>query len=106
MTECIQVTTTVETREDADNLSRLVLEKRLAACVQVSTCCSSYHWQGAVEQADEFILVMKSHQQLYRQLEKCILDHHPYDTPEILAIPVQYCNSAYLDWMTKELKSE
>ena len=50
MTECIQVTTTVETQEDADNLTRLVLEKRLAACVQVSPCCSNYHWQGVIEQ--------------------------------------------------------
>lgn len=106
MRECIQVTTTVETQEDADNLTRLVLQKRLAACVQVSSCCSSYHWQGVIEQENELKLVMKSHLKLYPELEKLILANHPYDTPEILATPVQFCNSDYLDWMAGELKSE
>ena len=106
MIECIQVTTTVEAQEDADNLTRLVLERRLAACVQVSDCYSSYHWQGAIKQDNELKLVMKSHLKLYQELEKLILANHPYDTPEILAIPVQFCNSDYLDWMAGELKSE
>ena len=105
MMECIQVTTTVETRKDADNLIRLVLEERLAACIQVSPCSSNYRWQGVVEQADELKLVMKSFHKLYPKLEKLILDNHPYDTPEILATPVQYCNSSYLEWMDDELKT-
>lgn len=106
MTECIQVITTVEAQEDADKLTRLVLEKRLAACIQVSPCSSHYHWQGAIEQSNELKLVMKSYQRLYPELEKLILANHPYDTPEILATLVQSCNSAYLDWMAAELKSE
>ncbi|MBW1750695.1 MAG: divalent-cation tolerance protein CutA [Deltaproteobacteria bacterium] len=106
MTQCIQVTTTVANQEDADTLTRLVLEKRLAACVQITSCRSSYHWQGAIEQDDELKLVMKSFVQLYPQLEQCILDHHPYDIPEILATPVQFCNSGYLDWLASELKQE
>jgi periplasmic divalent cation tolerance protein len=78
MTECMQVTTTVASREEADNLTRLVLDKRLAACVQVSNCTSSYHWQGAVEQADEIKLTMKTASRLY-------------DTPEILTVPIIFC---------------
>jgi periplasmic divalent cation tolerance protein len=106
MTECIQLTTTVATREDADALARLVLEKRLAACVQISACDSIYHWQGAVEKTGEYKLVMKTSARLYPQLERCILKHHPYDIPEILAVPILFCNRAYLDWMVGELKEE
>lgn len=106
MSQCIQVTTTVSNQEDADTLARLVLRKRLAACVQITSCRSSYHWQGAIEQDDELKLVMKSFVQLYPKLEQCILDHHPYDTPEILATPVQFCNSGYLDWLAGELKPD
>ncbi len=105
MVECIQVTTTVETREDAETLARLVLAKRLAACVQISLCCSYYHWQGTVEQADEYKIVMKSRPDLYRQLEQCILDNHPYDTPEIIGVPLSLCSAGYLQWMKEELKS-
>jgi len=104
MTEFIQVITTVTIQEDADRLARLALEKRLAACVQISPCRSTYHWQGAIEQANELRLVMKSHRDLYPELEKLILDHHPYDVPEILATPAQFCNSVYLDWLSRELK--
>ncbi|MBW2329239.1 MAG: divalent-cation tolerance protein CutA [Deltaproteobacteria bacterium] len=106
MTECIQVITTVAVQEDADKLARLVLEQRLAACIQITPCRSFYHWQGAIEQDNELKLVMKSSVNLYPQLEKFILDHHPYDTPEILAVPVQFGNSGYLDWLTGELKQE
>ena len=106
MTECIQVTTTVAVQEEADTLARLVLTKRLAACVQITPCRSLYHWQGTIEQDDELKLVMKSSVKLYPLLEKFILDRHPYDTPEILATPVQLCNSGYLDWLTGELKAE
>ena len=106
MTECIQVITTVAVQEDADELARLVLTKRLAACVQITPCRSLYHWQGAIEQDNELKLVMKSSAELHPQLEKFILDHHPYDTPEILATPVQLCNRRYLDWLAGELKQE
>ncbi len=106
MAECIQVTTTVANEQEADTLARLVLAKRLAACVQISSCRSLYHWQGEIEQNNELKLVMKSLVDLYPQLEKCLLDHHPYDTPEILATPVQFCSSGYLDWLNKELKAE
>ncbi len=106
MKKCIQVTTTVETRQDAENLAQIVLERRLAACVQISSCISMYHWQGTVEQTGELKLVMKSFADLYPQLEQLILEHHPYDTPEILALPIQFAGSGYLDWMIAELKQE
>ena len=105
MSEFIQVTTMVAIQEDADILAKLALENRLAACVQVSPCRSTYHWQGNIEQSNELKLLMKSHQKLYPELEKLIMDNHPYDVPEIIATPVLECNSAYLDWLASELKA-
>ena len=103
MSKFIQVITTVAIQEDADQLAQLALEQRLAACVQVSPCRSTYHWQGEIKQANELRLVMKSHRDLYPELERLIVEHHPYDVPEILATPVQFCNSIYLEWLAKEL---
>ncbi len=105
MSEFIQVTTMVAIQEDADILAKLALDNRLAACVQVSPCRSTYHWQGEIQQTNELKLLMKSHQKLYPELEKLILDNHPYDVPEIIATPVLECNSAYLDWLASELKA-
>jgi periplasmic divalent cation tolerance protein len=105
MSEFIQVTTTVAIQEDADILAKLALENRLAACVQVSSCRSTYHWEGNIEQNNELKLIMKSHRKLYPELEKLILENHPYDVPEIIALPVLECNSAYLDWLANELKA-
>ena len=104
MSEFIQVTTTVQIQEDADIISKIALDNRLAACVQVSPCRSTYYWQGKIEQDNELKLVIKSHRKLYPELEKIILDNHPYDVPEIVATPVLECNSAYLDWLRGELK--
>jgi len=103
MTKFIQVTTTVSLQEDADLLAKLALEQRLAACVQISPCRSTYHWQGSIKQDNELRLVMKSHQDLYPALEKLIVEHHPYDVPEILVTPIESCNSVYLDWLAQEL---
>jgi periplasmic divalent cation tolerance protein len=101
---CFEVTTTVENSEDAAKLSRLVVEQRLGACVQVIPCQSTYHWQGRIEEAEEWKVMIKTSVQLLAELEKLLVKHHPYDLPEILALPVYWCNSAYLAWMKNELK--
>lgn len=103
MTKYMMVITTVAVQEDADRLAQLVLAKRLAACVQISKCTSHYHWQGEIEQDHELTLVMKSSVDLYPELERCISEAHPYDTPEIIATPIQFCSPDYLQWMQGEL---
>ena len=106
MIDYIQVTTTVEKQEDAEKLARLILERRLAGCIQISPCNSMYHWQGAIEQENEFKLVMKSQQHLYPLLEKLILANHPYDIPEIVASAVLFSSKGYGEWMDGELEKE
>ncbi len=105
MAEFIQVTTTVELREDAEELARLLLAERLVSCVQISAVCSHYHWHGSIEQTDEYVLVMKSRRNLFTELEQFLLERHPYDTPEIIAVPIVSCSAGYLQWMNDELKT-
>ena len=100
----LQVATTVETREQAEALARQVLEQRLAGCVQISQCCSMYHWQGSIEKGDEFLCVMKTREDLFDRLQLAIAEVHPYEVPEILATPVLKGNTSYLDWLNGELQ--
>ena len=104
MTPYIQVATTVENKPQAQSIARHVLEKRLAGCVQILQCASMYHWQGKVEQGDEFLCIMKTREDLFELLQAAIMDVHPYEVPEILATPVVGGNAAYLDWLDGELQ--
>jgi len=104
MTPYIQVTTTLPDRASAERLTTLVLEERLAACVQISACTSRYHWQGAIEQAEEQICAIKSRRDLFPELNALIQAHHPYQVPEILVTPVEDGSTGYLDWLHQELR--
>jgi len=104
MTESIQVITAAATRADTQAIATAVVEQRLAACAQViGPITSTYWWQGKVETAEEWLCVMKSRQDLYQELEKAIRQVHPYEVPEILAVPVVQGSQDYLEWMDREL---
>ena len=104
MTPYIQVVTTVEKKSQAEKIGRHVLDKRLAGCVQIQQCNSMYHWQGDVEQNDEFLCVMKTREDLFDVLQAAIRDMHPYEVPEILATPIVLGNGEYLAWLEEELQ--
>ncbi len=107
MKEAIQVFTTTETKEEAQAIGRALVEKRLAACVQVVGPISSiYWWEGEVEAAEEYLCLIKASSDLYDELEAAIKAIHPYDTPEILASPVTAGNADYLRWLQEELKQD
>jgi periplasmic divalent cation tolerance protein len=106
MTPYIQVVTTASNRDDADKIARTLVERRLAACVQISgPIVSNYRWQGAIETADEYQCNAKSRLDLFVQLEQAIREVHPYQTPEILATQIVAGNAAYLSWLETELLS-
>jgi len=106
MTEFIQVYTTTEKKDDAGMIAETVVKKRLAACAQVvGPITSTYWWEGAIEEAEEWLCIMKSRKDLYDKLEEAILDVHPYDVPEIVAVPIVSCNPSYLQWLDKEIES-
>ncbi len=104
MTSYLQVMTTVESRGQAEEVARHVLDRRLAGCVQILQCASMYHWQGKIERSDEFLCIMKTRADLFEELQAEITAVHPYEVPEILATPIAAGNPEYLDWLNGELR--
>lgn len=105
MEKLIQVTTSTDTYESAKEIARLVVEKRLAGCVQIiGPITSVYWWEGKIEEAQEWLCVMKSKTTLFGQLKKAIVECHSYDVPEILSTPVSEGAKPYTDWLTGELR--
>jgi periplasmic divalent cation tolerance protein len=101
--EYIQVFTTVEKREDADRIASTVVNSRLAACAQIlGPIHSTYWWMGKVEEAGEWLLMMKTRQDLFSALEKEIRTVHPYEVPEIIALPIVAGSESYLKWIEEE----
>ena len=101
--EYIQVFTTVDKREDADRIASTVVRKRVAACAQIlGPIQSTYWWKGEVEEAGEWLCVMKTRKDLFSALEKEIKNIHPYEVPEIVALPIVAGSEAYLQWIDEE----
>ena len=104
MTDILEVRTTLPSREQANELARRLVEARLAACVQVlGPLESTYRWEGKVEQAQEWLCVMKTTQSSYCQLEQAIREFHPYEVPEILATQVSSGSEPYLKWLRESV---
>lgn len=86
----------------ARKLARAALEARLAACANlVPRIESHYWWEGKLESSAEVLLVFKTSRARLRALENVILAHHPYDTPEFVALPLTAGNQRYLDWLNQ-----
>ena len=98
MAEYVQVLTTVESEDDAVRLGRGIVDARLAACVQiVGSIRSLYWWQGKVDDAREWQLLIKTTAERFPALEKYIKANHSYDTPEIIATPILAGSADYLN---------
>ncbi|MDG4476105.1 divalent-cation tolerance protein CutA [Thiovibrio frasassiensis] len=105
MNEYIQVATTVGSAEEAGAIATLLLEKRLAACVQVvGPMTSHYWWQGKIETAAEYLCLAKSRGALYSDIEAAIKEIHPYEIPEIIAMPIIAGSKDYLAWVAAEVR--
>ncbi|MDP2144905.1 MAG: divalent-cation tolerance protein CutA [Gallionella sp.] len=103
MSDVLIVLTNLPDAESADSLARQLIEQRAAACVnRLAPCVSTYRWQGAVETATEVPLLIKTTRAAYPRLEQVIRAAHPYELPEIVAIPVEQGLPAYLDWVGQE----
>jgi periplasmic divalent cation tolerance protein len=105
MPSVIQVVTTTDRKEDAERIARTLVESRLAACVQlIGPVLSTYRWKGRVETAEEWQCWAKTEEGFYEEVEKAIRAIHPYELPEIVAIPVLRGNAEYLAWLRGELR--
>ena len=103
MTDFIQIMTAIGSKQDALKVANAIVGQRLAACVQViGPITSTYWWQGAMETAEEWLCLIKTRQDLYERVEQAIRENHPYDEPEILALPVLAGSKTYLQWIVSE----
>lgn len=107
MDNALVVITTTETLADGERLARLLVEAKLAACVQmVPQITSVYRWQGKIEQAGEALLLIKTTRAVYAELEIAIKQNHPYQTPEIIALSVEAASAEYVNWLIVSVKSQ
>ena len=93
------ILTTCGSRESAEEIARILVAKRLAACVQRMPIESTYLWQGEVVNDAEIVLLIKSRAVLFDEVSACIRAHHPYEVPEIILLPIAEGLSEYLQWI-------
>ena len=105
MTDKILVLTTCAAEADAERLARALLDARLAACVNVIPGVRSfYHWKGDIESAAEFMLIVKTSRDLFPALCVEVEKLHPYEVPELLALPVLAGAENYMSWLQANLR--
>lgn len=102
MTEFMVVLTTCPDEPAAVRIARDLLETGLAACITRQAVRSTYRWQGRVADEPEVLLVIKARASRFADLEMRIKSLHPYDVPEIIAMPVAAGSAAYLAWLSAE----
>jgi periplasmic divalent cation tolerance protein len=105
MTDKIVVLSTCATEADAERLARALVEGRLAACVNVVPGVRSfYHWKGEIVSGVEFLLIVKTSRDLFPALGAEMEKLHPYEVPELLALPVVAGAENYLSWFQANLR--
>jgi periplasmic divalent cation tolerance protein len=105
MTDKIVVFNTCGSADEAERLARSLVERRLAACVNVvAPVTSFYRWDGAVTRGEEWLLVIKSSRPLFDALRDAIEAAHTYELPELIALPVIEGSGNYLAWLDRELQ--
>ena len=103
MSEYIEVHSTTGSREEADRICSAVVEARLVACAQVSgPIRSTYWWHGKIEQADEYLLMMKTTSDKFNAVAKVIRENHSYEVPDIVAVKLVEGIADYLGWISAE----
>lgn len=95
---CI-ISTSTDSKENADAITQLLLEKKLIACVQSTIIQSTYHWQGQITESEEILLHMKTKKSLFEKIQTEIEYLHTYDVPEIIMVPLAGANARYLQWI-------
>lgn len=107
MDSFIIVYVTAGSAEEAEKLAKTLVEEKLAACVsRIPSVRSVYRWQGAIEQSDEELLIIKTRKELFNALEKHVRSLHSYSVPEIIALPLVAGSAPYLNWLRDQVAPE
>ncbi|HEY6001683.1 MAG TPA: divalent-cation tolerance protein CutA [Anaeromyxobacter sp.] len=103
--DAIVVLVTVPTPDRAAEIARTLVEERLAACGNVVPGLRSiYRWEGKVQEDDEALLLLKTTRARFEALRDRVLALHPYEVPEVIALPVEAGSAAYLGWIAAETR--
>jgi periplasmic divalent cation tolerance protein len=104
VSERLLVLTTVARAEDAERIAEELVGRRLAACVNVLPGVRSiYRWKGALERDEERLLVVKTRADRFEALRETLLALHPYEVPEVVAVPIEAGSPAYLRWLDESV---
>ncbi|SUW65671.1 C-type cytochrome biogenesis protein CycY [Buttiauxella agrestis] len=104
-TQAVVILCTAPDEATAQELAALVLAEKLAACVTLLPGATSlYYWEGKMEQEYEVQMLLKSDIEHQEALLACLKSHHPYQTPELLVLPVTHGDSDYLSWLYASLR--
>ena len=97
---CLILTTTGN-REEAEHIADMLVSRRLAACVQITSISSVYLWKGQINHDAEFLLLIKTAARLYSEVEAAIVANHSYEVPEVVQVPIDRGLDSYLGWIDK-----
>lgn len=90
--------------EIGQEIATKIVEAKLAACVNIIPGLTSiYSWEGKIETSSEVLLLIKTTEKVYSQLEKSLIHLHPYDCPEIIGVPIEQGNKGYLEWIKQAI---
>jgi periplasmic divalent cation tolerance protein len=105
MTDKRVVLTTTGSREEADKIARSLVERKLAACVNVvGPISSTYRWENKVETAEEFLLLIKTSGEIFEAVREAIEEMHSYDLPECVALVIDRGSEEYLEWIERSIE--
>jgi periplasmic divalent cation tolerance protein len=105
MTDALLVFTTLPSADKAAELAKALVEERLAACANLLPAIRSiYRWQGKLQDENEVLVLLKTRAEHLERLKLRILELHPYELPEVLAVPIEAGYQPYLDWLAGETK--
>ena len=100
MTDKILVLSTASSKDEARKLGRALVERLLAACVNIVPQVGSiYRWEGEVEEAEEWLLIIKTTRSAFERVRDAIKELHSYEVPECIAVPIESGSMEYLNWL-------
>jgi len=105
MTDKILVFTTAGSKDEARKIGRALVERLLAACVSIVPQVDSiYRWEGEIEEAEEFLLIVKTTRPAFERVRNAINELHSYDVPECISVAIDEGGTAYLSWIGQSVK--
>jgi len=106
MPDTLLILCTCPNADSAGRIARVLVEERLAACVnRVPGLTSVYRWQGEIHEDNEVLLLIKTRRELFELLRARIIELHPYDVPEVIALEITAGHAPYLEWLRTETKA-